>query len=242
MQRSKTVLSGGAAQKVFLMAVQKNTLFGLGLFLTLMMALALAPRADASARVCVAFAVQLRNDTGTPQTAEIFFGDPNTGEALTRTVRLTLQPGETGTLRLVAPARRPFFLGGGPGGLTIVSSSEFGDVIKDSSCFGGRIDDGRLNGSAKHLAAPVAVYCTAETIDVYTIDPDTGDGFLVIREARSSGQPESGQNTLLAQGGGVSLWWLGDGQYQINATTFDGKDYVIAWRNCDAESLVALAP
>lgn len=190
---------------------------------------------------CVAFAVELRNDAGTPQTATIFFADPFTGEVVTDTVSLTLLPGETGTLRLVAIAPLPVYLGGGPGGLTIVSSDHFGDVITEENCVGGFIGDGRINDGENQLAAPVAVYCTRGNIEAYKIDAETGRGDLAFQTPLVNGTSQEG-GTLLASGLGIELYWRADGKYQLNTLNFEGNLYAIAWVGCDGSEFEYIAP
>src|SRR5690606_1132361 len=81
--------------------------------------------------------------------------------------------------------------------------------------------DGRINNDqTKDVAAPVAVYCTAEdTIAVYRIDAETGDGTLVIEVPQLTASPET--NTEMASIGGISLYALPSGEYQLDAPNFE---------------------
>lgn len=177
----------------------------------------LSPRiALAEDQVCRVFDVDLRNDTGAAGTATIYFGDVGTGNPLTATKTLTLNPGESGKLRFAAfvPASATIFLGGGPGSLTIVSINSFGETTADSVCGSTgvpMIDDGRIN--AYDLAAPLAAYCSNGGIAVWHIDGE-GQGTLAFTttadqiSAALSTAASSQQNQLVAEGMGDSLYAL----------------------------------
>lgn len=214
------------------------------LFILAFVSLAAAGSAAAQDRSCIAFSVELRNDYGSPLTADVYFAAVSDDRILSPVASLTLHPGETGVLRLVWNVLNgiPFYLGGGPGGLTILSASSFGDAISSDNCDGGFIGDGRINDGPNQLAAPVAVYCAAGNIDVYKIDATTGAGSLVIREPQVSGKPAGGANTLLASEQGVSLSWLADGRYQIDTVNFEGNPFIIIWNGCDRSSVALIAP
>ena len=100
--------------------------------------------------------------------------------------------------------------------------------------------DGRLNNNQKKdVAAPVAVYCTAQdTLAIFKIDAETGAGTQVINQPFATETPAD--NQLLASADGVSLYLLATGEYQINAPNFEGKLYSIAWTGCDFGTLVHL--
>ncbi|MBZ0297902.1 MAG: hypothetical protein K8L99_35435 [Anaerolineae bacterium] len=222
--------------------MRKFKLFSLFLLFTLIASMIVGSAAAQDYR-CIGFSIQLRNDDTVAHTATIYFGRFSDGSALTHTASLTLQPGESGFLRLYAniPDVR-FFLGGGPGGLTIIGADDFGNAVTLDTCNGGRIDDGRVNDGPNQLAAPVAVYCAAPNIEVYKINAETGEGSLVIQEPQVSGEPESGENQLLASAEGVTLSWLANGSYQINTVNFEGNPFIIAWNGCDGGSLDYIAP
>lgn len=190
---------------------------------------------------CVAFAADLRNDTGSPQTATVFFADWFTDAALTNTASLTLLPGQTGTLRLVAFVPLPVYAGGGPGGLTVLGINPFGDVISVDNCIGGSIGDGRINDGADQLAAPVAVYCQSGLVHIYKIDPETGAGELALSVEQVSSMPTDG-TTLLGADMGIEIYWRPDGKYQVNTVNFEGNLYAIAWRGCSKTDFEYIAP
>lgn len=205
----------------------------IGLILTVMVVLAASlvavSGAAAATSDCIAFAVDLRNDAPIPLTAVIFFGDLVTGEPLTDVVSLTLQPGESGTLRLVATVTEDaFFLGGGPGGLTIIGVDSFGDGISFDNCTGGGFSDGRLNNGGDQLAAPVAVYSSDDGIEVWTINPESGDGrllFVATNEEIDAAGSDPAENTLIEQAENVALYRLTGGAFQLNAFKLDGTLY-----------------
>ena len=92
--------------------------------------------------------------------------------------------------------------------------------------------DGRVN--ATECAPPVVPFCLPYGIYVYAIDPETGEGSLLmmVRDEvlAAIGVPE--ENTPLAQANGVILSRLSTGEYQINALDFEGKPYILVWDDC----------
>jgi len=88
---------------------------------------------------------------------------------------------------------------------------------------------------ARDCAPPVAVFCQSDGIDIYEIDRETGEGSLLIRlsneEIDAVGVPVGG-NVTLAQVGDVIVSRLTTGEFQVNATAFDGQPYVIIWDAC----------
>ncbi|MFW5748492.1 MAG: LysM peptidoglycan-binding domain-containing protein [Chloroflexota bacterium] len=106
---------------------------------------------------------------------------------------------------------------------------------------GGLLLDGRINPAA--LAGPVAIYCTAEGIMVWDIDPVTSRGDLVIvaspaavREALASAQ-RSERNTEIAAGGtqGSALYALTSGELQVNSFEQNGTlyEFIFPGDRCD---------
>lgn len=95
------------------------------------------------------------------------------------------------------------------------------------------VSDGRLN--AYHCGSPLAIYCVGEGIDIYSVDPESGEGDLVVRLSKADieavGIPE-GENATLIEVDGVLLSRLTDGKFQINTHYPDGKPYIIAWDGC----------
>jgi hypothetical protein len=98
-------------------------------------------------------------------------------------------------------------------------------------------------------APAVAVYTVREFIEVYAIDPQTGNGELLIRfDLRDLGFPPLDTNRTLAEttdpftGQAVILSYLTSGELQLNAAYQDGKPYIIVWRpNAPANTLKYLA-
>ncbi len=175
--------------------------------------LASAKAAQAGDQVCWLFSADLTNETGTPQTATIYFYNQATLVVLTATKSLTLDPGASGTLRLAAFIDAGIMVepGGGPGGNSF--ASYFLDIVSDSECGGGvaMINDGRIN--AYDLGAPLAAYCADGGIEVWHIDGE-GQGTLAftatadqISEALSTAASRQ-QNQLVAEGMGDSLYAL----------------------------------
>lgn len=96
--------------------------------------------------------------------------------------------------------------------------------------------DGRINNDSRlDCGAPVAIY--TGSIDVYSIDPATSHGYLVLRltddDLAAAGTPTA--NTLLAQaadpftGQPISVYRLTTGELQVNAFYANGKPYTVAW-------------
>ena len=213
----------------------KRTLLILSLVTLLVTGFAFAgPRpVSAASTVCVAFDVLLRNDLPFSATATIAFILPFPPfTQLTPTQSLTLAPGEVGYLRLVADLSvpPPYILGGGPGGLTILGVSNFGNVITPDNCSGGGISDGRINNGGNQLGAPVAIYCSAVGdggIDVYDIDPSSGDGTLAFRASGADVDAglaaAGGGSALIAEGLGDQLWATAGGDLSVTGPDLNGE-------------------
>jgi hypothetical protein len=96
------------------------------------------------------------------------------------------------------------------------------------------VDDGRLNSSpALDCAAPVAVYWSDAGLDVYSVNPDNGDGVFTVRLTQAEIDAAGEGNVLLAEianpytGDVVRVYKLAGGLIQINTTYADGKEYTI---------------
>jgi len=174
--------------------------------------------AQADGKTCFHFEVPLVNEDSSPHTAYVYFSNAITHEVLSRTATLTLNPGEHGTLSLTAnvPSGIPIDDSGSPNGL----SFNFGDLIFGSCSFG-RIGDGRINDGPDQEGAPLAAYCTADKgIAVWDID-DSGHGTLAFTVTQSqistalSKATSSGQNVLIGQGLGDSLYALSSNQLTL---------------------------
>jgi hypothetical protein len=194
----------------------------------------LAMVGSAAAASCAAFAVTLRNNDTVAHTASVFFVSLDDFSIVSHTASITLQPGETGVLRLVSSVPNlNILLGGGPNGLTVIGIDSFGDAITMANCDGGRIGDGRLNDGSDQLAAPVAVYDTEQGLDVYLINPTNGNGdkiFTATDEEVADVGETPGANTIIDSANGVALYRLASGEFQINATNFDGSPYAFDWK------------
>ncbi len=97
--------------------------------------------------------------------------------------------------------------------------------------------DGRVNDlQDRDVAAPVAIY--SGSIEVYGIDPISGDGHLDIRleddQISAVGVPNEAP-VLLAQGKNaftgidIYVYRLPTGEFQINTHYADGKAYIFLW-------------
>lgn len=99
----------------------------------------------------------------------------------------------------------------------------------------GGIQDGREN--AEDNGALAAVYPETKSIDVYAIDPATGNGFLVgqINLSEYKDVPPPAENQLILSatnpynGNPVNLYRLTTGEWQINTVNPDGTPYVYIW-------------
>jgi hypothetical protein len=97
--------------------------------------------------------------------------------------------------------------------------------------------DGRLNDhQGLDCAAPVAIYLNADlgTVDIYAVNPDTGEGTLVIRQS-SAGTSQVDSNQLVESvinpftGATISLYWLTSNEWELRTTYSDGKWYDFVW-------------
>jgi hypothetical protein len=94
------------------------------------------------------------------------------------------------------------------------------------------IDDGRLDTS--DCGALVAAYPNGTALDIYGIDPASGEGVLVFSfDLATAGDVT--ENTLLAEGTNpfngqpIRLYKLAGGGYQLNSTQPNGEPYEFAW-------------
>ncbi len=119
------------------------------------------------------------------------------------------QDGGTYTLTISGPGN-VYFGGGGPGS-------------------GGTIEDGRLN--KYDLAATYAVYCSADSFEVWAID-SAGHGQLAFTasDAEIAAVDASAANTQVTEGSGIRLFKLTSGQLQlVGAPDFEGKVYNVVF-------------
>lgn len=118
-------------------------------------------------------------------------------------------------------------------------------VIEVSGCSGPgalamNLLDGRFNNvQDKDVAAPVAIY--GDGIQIYSIDPETGDGWLDVHITQQMideiGVPTDepvllGQGTNHYTGIDIFVYRLPTGEFQINTHYAHGTPYVFVW---DAE-------
>lgn len=99
----------------------------------------------------------------------------------------------------------------------------------------GNLLDGRINNDAsRDVAAPAAVYCTADGLfDVYAIDPDSGDGtlaFSLTAEQLAAAPPS--EHEIIGSLLGVTVYRLTSGEFAIFANFPDGKEYVFVFDRC----------
>jgi hypothetical protein len=97
----------------------------------------------------------------------------------------------------------------------------------------GNVTDGRLNSSAAlDCAAPVAVYWSDAGLDVYSVNPDNGDGVFTVRLTQAEIDASVG-TVLLSEianpytGATIRVYKLEGGLIQINTIYADGKEYTI---------------
>jgi hypothetical protein len=101
----------------------------------------------------------------------------------------------------------------------------------------GFFSDGRVNNSVfLDGGAPVAIYCRADgAIDVYFISQSSSRGRFLFRVTAARiaevGVPTE-RNALLGFVGSVMLHRLTTGEFQVNATNFDGTPYAVVWNGC----------
>ena len=177
--------------------------------------------ADASTEQCWESVYFYRNDTSSPQSAVIELHDtsPNTHNYQ---YTASLQPGETKTVSIhgAFPLSASSFSSSALSpNLTFLGFGHFGQVAFSVCASFGRIDDGRIN--AEDLGAPLAAYCTADHgIEVWDID-ETGQGTLAFTVTKAdittalSDAIASGQNVLVGQGLGDSLYALSSNQLTL---------------------------
>lgn len=100
------------------------------------------------------------------------------------------------------------------------------------------LTDGRINADAAlDCAAPVAVYLNNGGIQVYGVDPITGQGGLALSVTQKqlvSASSAADENTLLGEsilpgGQTMQLYWLASGEFSLITSYPDGKPYVIVW-------------
>ncbi len=183
---------------------------------------------------CIAWAVRLTNTGSEPLEINSNLFSFNPDFQLVSVETFILQPGETRDTRVLGFAPRSgwyaiTFLSGPTFSYEILS---YGQVSLDN-CQGGKIGDGRLNDGGDQLGAPVAVYDTEQGLDVYLINPANGNGdkiFTATDEEVADVGETPAANTAIDSANGVTLYRLSSGEFQINATNFDGSPYAFDWK------------
>jgi hypothetical protein len=178
------------------------------------------PAYAANGQLCVVFQATFRNDTGSTASSTVdLYDTPATAQYSTT---LTLQPGQSGDARVSGffPEAAVTITADSYGALTYVAEVFF-DFAPDSECSGGgfgRINDGRVN--ALDLAAPLAAYCVDGGLAVWDIDA-SGQGTLGFTATKQqiadavAGAKSSGQNALIGEGLGNSLYALSTGELSL---------------------------
>ena len=190
--------------------------------------------ADASNQQCWESSFIYTNTSASPGTVSLDLYDsiPETAHYYKTE---TLQPGETRTVSITGlfPISANNFHSSAVSSLNL-TFVDFGIFtrVPYSVCDNGfgKIDDGRIN--AYDLAAPLAAYCANGGITVYSID-STGQGTLAFTasldeiHAALSKAVASGQNVLVEQGLGDSLYALSSNQLTLTGPDVKeaGKTY-----------------
>ncbi len=191
------------------------------LLVTALVFLVLPVSASASDQQCWQSAFMYRNDTGAPGTVNLDLHDSAPQTAF-YSASFTLAPGETRTVSifgLFPLSASSFSSSANSGTLTFLGFGNFSRVdyslCVDTS---GKINDGRIN--AFDLGAPLAAYCQSGGIAVWDIDSE-GQGTLAFTasadqiSAALSTAASSGQNQLIAEGMGDSLYALMSNQIAL---------------------------
>lgn len=91
------------------------------------------------------------------------------------------------------------------------------------------IDDGRLNRF--DLAAPFAIYCAADSLEIYAIN-GAGQGTLVLTTGAGAVEATdaSAANAVMVEGSGIRVFKLTSGELQaVSAPDFEGKVYNVVF-------------
>jgi hypothetical protein len=115
----------------------------------------------------------------------------------------------------------------------VVGGGTFTATVDDCTS----LQDGRLN--AYDAGALAIIYTNSgQGYDIYTIDPVTSDGDLVLQitraevnAARDAALAPGGANTLIDSYNDITLWALNSGECQMNALNGDGSLYEFIF-NC----------
>jgi len=184
---------------------------------------ALPVSADANTEQCWISEFSYRNDTSSPATVDLTLHDSSPQTALYQTTD-TLQPGETKTVSIhgLFPLSSSSFSSSATSAtLTFLGFGNFGRVDFSVCASFGRIGDGRINDGGDQLGAPLAAYCASDGgIAVWDIS-DVGEGTLGFTatgadiSAALANAAQSGQNVLVGEGLGNSLYALANGNLML---------------------------
>ena len=193
----------------------------IGLLASYLIAAALPVSANAETEQCWQTSFIYRNNTSAPGTVFVDLHD-NSPQTAYHSFTYTLQPGELKTVTVVGRfpiASSSFTSSAISTTLTFVGFGTFSRVAFSVCSTLAHIDDGRIN--AYDLGAPLAAYCTPDNgIAVWDID-DAGQGTLGFTATADeiasalSDAVSSGQNQLIAQGLGNSLYALSSNEVQL---------------------------
>ena len=111
------------------------------------------------------------------------------------------------------------------GSYTLTVSGPGNVYLADAGGGGASINDGRLNSF--DLAAPYAIYCAANSLEIYAIDSaGHGTSVLTVTADQIAAADASAANTQVAEGGGIRVFKLTSGEIQtVGAPDFEGKVY-----------------
>lgn len=187
-----------------------------------------------SSTYCIAWAIRLTNTGGEPMEIDSSLYRFDSELQLVDAESFTLQPGETRDTRVIGFAPRYSWFAITYYSVPTLSFEilTYGQIGLEN-CLGGKIGDGRLNDGGDQLAAPVAVYDTEQGLDVYLINPANGNGdkiFTATDEEVADVGDTPEVNTVIDSANGVVLYRLTSGEFQINATNFDGSPYAFDWK------------
>jgi hypothetical protein len=112
-------------------------------------------------------------------------------------------------------------------GTIISGDGEYHKHVVGCSVF--YINDGRLN--INQLGSLAIIYKNSATggYDLYAVNPETGEGKMVIRTTRDAVNQAlgraitDGSNTLIQTSGAISLWALTSNECQMNSFNLDGS-------------------
>ncbi|HVU14022.1 MAG TPA: hypothetical protein VHD90_22240 [Phototrophicaceae bacterium] len=180
------------------------------------------PVSAADGKYCVELTLPWQNSTGSSGTATVTFHDKIPTDA-TYSGTITVPPGETRTLEIhgfFSTTTSPFDVTPYSATLTYNIGDIALKLVDNSVCAGSTpiINDGRIN--AYDLGAPLAAYCADGGIALYDID-DAGHGSFAFSASLDQIHTaleqaiSSGQNVLIGQGLGDSLYALPSNQLTL---------------------------